>query len=398
MTAQSETFEALLGRLGGGPRPGHLGVVAARRGVGKTAILVHAALQAMLAGRRVLQVSATDGVERVRAWYDELLRAGGVSHAAALEVERRRMVLSYLDRPFDPAHIGEHARLLRDVAHFPADMVVIDGLDDAVFAAARAGLVALSSDLDVGLWVSVAADRTIPLGPDMAFGLRLAPEDGAMRLHLDGGADATALPWSLDAATHLLGQVQPREAHAARVPASEVTLYSGGAAGAEAAFGEAAARHGVREVNFTFEGHRQARTQGATPLGPKELEAGDVSLVYVSRRLHRTFNENGLIRKVLQALWHMVSRAQQVFVVGDIQADGTVTGGTGWSVELARLWSKEVWVYDQVRDGWFTWNGVAWVAGTPHLHAREVCGTGTRNLTPAAAAAVEALFADAFGA
>jgi hypothetical protein len=42
-------------------------------------------------------------------------------------------------------------------------------------------------------------------------------------------------------------------------------LFSGGAAGAEAEFGACAERHGVEEVNFTFEGPcpaaRRARAQ-----------------------------------------------------------------------------------------------------------------------------------------
>ena len=37
-------------------------------------------------------------------------------------------------------------------------------------------------------------------------------------------------------------------------------LFSGAAGGAEAEFGAAAERHGIEEVNFTFEGHRDARS------------------------------------------------------------------------------------------------------------------------------------------
>ena len=39
-------------------------------------------------------------------------------------------------------------------------------------------------------------------------------------------------------------------------------LFSGAAPGAEAAFGAAAERHGIEEVNFTFEGHNDARRRG----------------------------------------------------------------------------------------------------------------------------------------
>ena len=41
-----------------------------------------------------------------------------------------------------------------------------------------------------------------------------------------------------------------------RMKASRLHSFSGGAPGAEAAFGACAERHGVEEVNFTFEGHK----------------------------------------------------------------------------------------------------------------------------------------------
>ncbi len=36
---------------------------------------------------------------------------------------------------------------------------------------------------------------------------------------------------------------------------SDYTLFSGGHKGAEAEFGKQAEKHGVNEVNFSFEGH-----------------------------------------------------------------------------------------------------------------------------------------------
>ena len=50
-------------------------------------------------------------------------------------------------------------------------------------------------------------------------------------------------------------------------------LFSGGAPGAEAAFGECAERHGIEEVNFTFEGHPIARQRGVRVLNHEELQA-----------------------------------------------------------------------------------------------------------------------------
>ena len=66
-------------------------------------------------------------------------------------------------------------------------------------------------------------------------------------------------------------------------------LFSGGAAGAEAEFGACAERHGVEEVNFTFDGHKIARQRGMRVLNHEELLAGDVSLQYVSRLMNRRY-------------------------------------------------------------------------------------------------------------
>ena len=149
---------------------------------------------------------------------------------------------------------------------------------------------------------------------------------------------------------------------------------------------------GVNEVNFTFDGHKQSRARGRYELSPRELQAGDVSLVYVSKKLHRTYSEGSLIRNVLQTIWHMVSRSQQVFVIGEVQPDGTVKGGTGWSVELARMWNKTLWVFDQEQKHWVKWDGSEFVPGQPIIESIHFTGTGTRYLTDEGRAAIHDLF------
>src|SRR5690606_32564003 len=153
-----------------------------------------------------------------------------------------------------------------------------DGLHAATWTALGTALASVSRDLDVPMRVGLSTDDGQPVaGPPPAFVLRLAPADGAMPLHLSDASGETQLPWVRDPSTLALveGAPGPHPPPAA----TAVTLYSGGAAGAEAAFGDVASRHGVREVNFTFESHRQARTAGSVLLSPRELEAGDVSLV-----------------------------------------------------------------------------------------------------------------------
>ena len=182
---------------------------------------------------------------------------------------------------------------------------------------------------------------------------------------------------------------------------TDCILFSGGANGAEAAFGECAFKHGVEEVNFTFEGHNIARKRGVRVLNHEELQAGDVSLAYVSRLMHRRYTDAPTIRKVLQTLWYQVNHGQEIYVIGTILDDGTVRGGTGWGAEFAKLCNKPLSVFDQQRDGWFTWNGSKWNRRTsdelPRITHPHITGTGTRVLEDNGRAAIEGLFERSFG-
>jgi hypothetical protein len=181
---------------------------------------------------------------------------------------------------------------------------------------------------------------------------------------------------------------------------ADCILFSGGAPGAEAAFGRHAERLGVEEVNFTFDGHKMDRRRGIRMLNHEELQAGDVSLEYVSRLMHRRYTDAPAIRRILQTLWYQVNNGQEVYVIGTVLDDGTVRGGTGWGAEFAKLCNKPLYVFDQEADAWRRWNGESWTTCGPreppvvtHPH---FTGTGTRTLKPNGERAIAALFDRSF--
>jgi hypothetical protein len=178
---------------------------------------------------------------------------------------------------------------------------------------------------------------------------------------------------------------------------SKITLYSGGHKGAEAEFGKLAEAWNMNEVNISFEGHTAERTRGVQVLDPEELKKGDVSMEIVSTRMKRTYSQTDKIRKVIQSLFHMVNSGYHVLAVGWIQADDTVKGGTGWGVELAKLFNRPLSVYDQERKGWFSWEENQWVESTPVITSDTFAGTGTRNLTDDGRQALRDLFIRSFG-
>lgn len=392
-------LRALNVALGGGLRAGEVGLVQARPGIGKTQLVMELALERMLRGEAVLHVTAAGTAAQARDAYESLVigLAHGMDPVARtelrLQVERHRILHATGGRPPTAERLAALLDTLAEVVEFQPKLVVVDASEPPEDFAALRGLVGRRG---VALWWTSRVPPAADPGPDVW--LELVPERTAVLLHgrrVRGRAEPFA-PVRLDAATFVAREV-PEGTPAERSGPRDCTLYSGGAAGAEAAFGEAAERWGVREVNFTFDGHVQARTRGAHPLTEEELSQGEVSLAYVSRRLRRAYGEGSVIRRVIQSLWHQVSRARVVYVIGTIQEDGTVTGGTGWSVELARIWNKRLWVFDQEKERWFRWDGDEWSEGEPTLEAPEFCGTGTRYLLPSGRRAIEQLFERSFG-
>ena len=398
----------------GGLAAGELGSVVGRAGVGKSALLVHLALDRILKGQTVLHISLRESATEVRAYYNAIFegvaraaRVAGRDRAKTLvDVERNRQILCYPDKEFRVAELQKAIAFVNEVMHFSPSVVILDGLE-AQNDGEREALRGAATEGGFALWTSLRSHRSepgvIPFAGSWDTTVRLDPVDTvieltALRVH-GHEPDTAQMGLHLDPTTMLItGEDGWDPLSAPPSPrADDCTLYSGGAQGAEAAFGALAEANGIDEVNFTFSGHRQERTNGSTPLGERELAAGDVSLVYVSKRLGRTWSRGPLIKKVLQSLWHQVSRAQQVFVVGAIQPDGTVHGGTGWSVELARMWHKDLWVYDQEQKGWFHWHSERWVSGVPVIEQPHFCGTGTRYLTEDGQRAIAGLFERSFG-
>lgn len=174
-------------------------------------------------------------------------------------------------------------------------------------------------------------------------------------------------------------------------------LYSGGAKGAEQEFGRLAEQYGLEEVNYSFEGHQLERTRGLRNLTEEELSLKDVSLTYVSRLMNRKYSSAPLFRKVLQSICWQVASGHEVFVVGVIQDDQTVRGGTGWGAEYAKICNKPLFVFDQSVKSWFKWVSGKWESiAAPVISHHQFTGTGTRFMTDAGREALSDLFDRSF--
>lgn len=174
--------------------------------------------------------------------------------------------------------------------------------------------------------------------------------------------------------------------------ASQRHLVHGGHKGSEAAFSRAAEKWGIDETTLSFEGHVMERGRNVEMLDDEKLREGRVSMEFVFQALGRRFHTGTGIRRVIKMMFHAVVRSDELFSVGWIQEDDHVKGGTGWGVELAKLFNRKVHVLDQDKEQWFTWGREGWSASSPSLPYGKFAATGTRNLTEAGQRGIDELF------
>ena len=406
----------------GGLGKGHLGVIMAPAGVGKSACLVQIGLDALLRGKAVLHVAVGQSVEHVSARYDALFdelaeRVDLADRRGVREsIAHRRLIWSSMDGALGARGLDEALAAFQAHLGLEPSVILVDGFDwEEPGATATVGAVkASAARVGAELWMTAREARERrphdrPAHRPAVGRLRRArrrrrlPRAARPARPADAGEGLRAVPRDRRPA-----RARGRHAAAAdddEAPATlglspgEFTLLASGSAGAEEEFGACAERWGVQEVNFTFGGrHEIARTRGLVELSEDELRVGEVSAAYVKAHMHRAFSEPAL-RRVLQTIWHQVSTAGEVFSVGAVNPDETAHGGTGWAVELARHWGKPVHLFDQERKRWFRWDERGWVAEAPPVITRErFAGAGTRSLSDDGRAAIRALFERSFGA
>lgn len=112
-----------------------MGLVMARPGLGKTALLVQIALDSILMGNRVIHVSIGETIDKTRAWYDDIIRhilqeqTVDRPHELIDMVQRHRMIMTFKESAFTRPRLEERLNdlVMQDI--FKPNCLVIDGFD-----------------------------------------------------------------------------------------------------------------------------------------------------------------------------------------------------------------------------------------------------------------------------
>ncbi|CAK8712926.1 Cytoplasmic protein [Candidatus Electronema halotolerans] len=112
-----------------------MGLIMARTGVGKTALLVQIALDSILRGNRVVHISIGETLDKTKLWYDDMLQvilqecSVTKPHELIDMVRQHRMIMTFKAGTFDRARLEERLGDLIEQNIFKPDCVVIDGFD-----------------------------------------------------------------------------------------------------------------------------------------------------------------------------------------------------------------------------------------------------------------------------
>lgn len=119
----------------GGLGKGNLGVFTARKGVGKTACLVHLAIDRLLNHQKVLHVSFAEEPQHIKHWYKQVF--GEVTKAYKLdnpiknfeEMKANRLILHFRAADIDLTQIRQTLNDFIKQTAFDPDLIIIDGFD-----------------------------------------------------------------------------------------------------------------------------------------------------------------------------------------------------------------------------------------------------------------------------
>ena len=119
----------------GGLGKGNLGVFMARAGVGKTACLIHIALDSLFKHQKVVHVGIGESVDKILVWYEEILsdlfKAFDIKDPEKIrgELEQGRIILSYSREAFTVKNLTRDLGDLARDGGFSPDVLLIDGFD-----------------------------------------------------------------------------------------------------------------------------------------------------------------------------------------------------------------------------------------------------------------------------
>ena len=119
----------------GGLGIGNIGVIASRKGIGKTSVLVQLALDKLLQGKKIVHVSFTTHTSYVISWYEnifkELTRKRSLANMESIhdDLVKNRVIMNFNQEGISTDQIIRSLQAMILDGGFQAEAIIIDGFD-----------------------------------------------------------------------------------------------------------------------------------------------------------------------------------------------------------------------------------------------------------------------------
>ncbi len=121
--------------LQGGLGKGNIGILASRKGVGKTACLVHIATDKLFQGKSVIHISYSSRVDYIITRYEDIFKE--ISKKRQLEnavdvhneIIRNRVIMNFKQEGMHTGQVLKSVEALISQGQFAAEAVIVDGFD-----------------------------------------------------------------------------------------------------------------------------------------------------------------------------------------------------------------------------------------------------------------------------
>jgi len=145
----------------GGLKAGNIGVIASRKGIGKTSVLVQLALDKLLQGEKVIHVSFTAHTSYVISWYEnifsELAKRRNLENFGDVKdgLVKNRVIMNFAQEAVTIDQILHSLRAMIKDGGFKANALIVDGYDFAKAGADRFAKVKdFAEEMGVEVWYS----------------------------------------------------------------------------------------------------------------------------------------------------------------------------------------------------------------------------------------------------
>lgn len=171
----------------GGLNKGDIVVLASRKGVGKTASLVHIATDRLFQDKPVIHVSYSGRVDYIMNWYEdifkEIAKKRDLEHAVEVhdEIIKNRVIMNFKQDGQQTDRMLESLKAIIEHGNFPAETLIIDGYD---FARSEledlAKFRSFAREVGAELWFSASLKGEEPLFDGEGYPLVLKEYDNGI--------------------------------------------------------------------------------------------------------------------------------------------------------------------------------------------------------------------------